>query len=60
MDTAYYLWGMHLGWWFIWTLLLLWIFTSPYALPGQRLGQVSLFAKSSKKPTKKIKLHVEH
>jgi len=28
---------MHLGWWFIWVLLLVWIFVTPYDIPGQRI-----------------------
>jgi putative membrane protein len=28
--------GMHLIWWFAWIFLLLWIFASPYTIPGQR------------------------
>ncbi len=33
-DT-YYL-GMHPIWWFIWVILLIWIFATPYDIPGQR------------------------
>ncbi len=33
---GYQLWGMHVGWWFIWGILLLWIFATPYDIPGQR------------------------
>jgi putative membrane protein len=29
-------WGMHLMWWLIWIILLLWIFAIPYDIPGQR------------------------
>jgi putative membrane protein len=28
--------GMHLGWWFIWAIMLFWIFATPYDIPGQR------------------------
>lgn len=28
--------GMHFGWWFIWAVMLLWIFATPYDIPGQR------------------------
>jgi putative membrane protein len=31
-----YYWGMGLIWWFVWVILLLWIFTIPYDIPGQR------------------------
>jgi len=30
------IWGMHLFWWFIWGVLLLWIFATPYEIPFQR------------------------
>lgn len=29
-------WGMNLIWWFIWIILLIWIFITPYDIPGQR------------------------
>lgn len=28
--------GMHLVWWFVWSIMLFWIFASPYTIPGQR------------------------
>jgi putative membrane protein len=28
--------GMHLIWWFVWILLLIWIFAVPYNIPFQR------------------------
>lgn len=28
--------GMHLVWWFIWGIFLIWIFATPYDIPGQR------------------------
>lgn len=28
--------GMHLIWWLLWIMLLLWIFATPYSIPGQR------------------------
>ena len=31
-----YYWGMHLGWWIVWILLLFWIFAIPVPIPGQR------------------------
>lgn len=31
-----YYWGMHFIWWIIWILLLLWIFVTPYDIPGQK------------------------
>jgi putative membrane protein len=36
MYEGYHVAGMHLIWWFIWSCMLLWIFTMPYAIPGQR------------------------
>ncbi|MBB5396837.1 SHOCT domain-containing protein [Mucilaginibacter sp. AK015] len=27
---------MHLVWWFLWVCLLIWIFATPYDIPGQR------------------------
>ncbi len=32
----YHLGGMHSIWWFVWGILLLWIFATPYNIPGQR------------------------
>lgn len=29
-------WGMHLFWWIIWVILLIWIFATPWDIPGQR------------------------
>jgi putative membrane protein len=29
--------GMHLVWWIIWMTLLIWIFATPYNIPGQRI-----------------------
>lgn len=28
--------GMHLAWWFVWIVLIIWIFATPYDIPGQR------------------------
>jgi len=30
------IWGMHLFWWVVWVFLLIWIFATPYQIPGQR------------------------
>ena len=35
INTGYF-WGMHLIWWFVWALLLVWVFAIPYDIPGQR------------------------
>jgi putative membrane protein len=32
----YHIGGMHFVWWFVWGIVLLWIFASPYNIPGQR------------------------
>jgi putative membrane protein len=29
-------WGMHVFWWIIWIIVLIWIFAIPYDIPGQR------------------------
>jgi putative membrane protein len=29
-------WGMHLVWWVIWVIFILWIFATPWDIPGQR------------------------
>jgi putative membrane protein len=31
-----YYWGMNFVWWFVWVVILIWIFASPYDIPGQR------------------------
>lgn len=36
MYNGYHFGGMHLIWWFIWMGLLIWIFVTPYDIPGQR------------------------
>lgn len=36
MYYTYSFWGMHLIWWFLWMILLVWIFATPYDIPGQR------------------------
>jgi putative membrane protein len=33
---GYHFWGMHLIWWFFWLMLILWIFATPYYVPGQQ------------------------
>lgn len=33
-DYTY--WGMHLFWWLIWLIVLVWIFATPWAIPGER------------------------
>lgn len=29
-------WGMHFIWWIIWIILLIWIFVTPWDIPGQK------------------------
>lgn len=29
-------WGMHIIWWVIWVILIIWIFATPWDIPGQR------------------------
>ncbi|MFF5382907.1 SHOCT domain-containing protein [Pedobacter suwonensis] len=28
--------GMHLLWWFFWVIMLIWIFATPWDIPGRR------------------------
>lgn len=36
MFETNYFWGMHLTWWVLWMILIIWIFAIPYDIPGQR------------------------
>lgn len=29
-------WGMHIIWWVIWVIFIIWIFATPWDIPGQR------------------------
>lgn len=29
-------WGMHIIWWVIWVIFIIWIFVTPWDIPGQR------------------------
>ncbi|WP_339869678.1 SHOCT domain-containing protein [uncultured Algoriphagus sp.] len=29
-------WGMHIIWWAIWVIILIWIFATPWDIPGQK------------------------
>ncbi|MBK5272072.1 MAG: SHOCT domain-containing protein [Bacteroidia bacterium] len=31
-----HVWGMHYIWWIIWFIVIIWIFATPYDIPGQR------------------------
>lgn len=33
---GYHFWGMHLVWWVLWIALLIWIFATPWPIPGDR------------------------
>ncbi|SHM89705.1 putative membrane protein [Cyclobacterium lianum] len=30
-------WGMHIIWWVIWVIFIIWIFATPWDIPGQRM-----------------------
>ncbi len=36
MYEGYHFWGMHLLWWIVWFVILIWIFAIPSYIPGQR------------------------
>jgi len=36
MHWGYNFWGMHLIWWVVWVMLLVWIFLTPWDVPGQK------------------------
>ena len=38
---GYHFWGMHLGWWCIWILFMVWVFATPYYVPFQEKKQES-------------------
>jgi putative membrane protein len=38
---GYHFWGMHLFWWIVWLTMLIWIFATPYDIPGQRSKKYS-------------------
>ncbi|MEQ8625983.1 SHOCT domain-containing protein [Ekhidna sp.] len=29
-------WGMHVFWWVVWVIFIIWIFVTPWDIPGQR------------------------
>lgn len=33
---TYHYFGMHTFWWIIWVFFLIWVFATPYNIPGQR------------------------
>ncbi len=30
-------WGMHIIWWVIWVIFIMWIFATPWDIPGQKM-----------------------
>ena len=43
MNTVNYsYWGMNTIWWFFWVLLILWIFVTPYDIPGESRGMTAM------------------
>ncbi|MBO6515087.1 MAG: SHOCT domain-containing protein [Bacteroidia bacterium] len=36
LNIGYHFWGMHAFWWMFWVLVLIWIYATPYDIPGQR------------------------
>lgn len=36
MYDGHHYWGMHLFWWVFWLIIVIWIFVTPYDIPGQR------------------------
>lgn len=36
MHNDYHFWGMHMLWWVFWVIMMLWLFATPYDIPGQR------------------------
>jgi putative membrane protein len=40
VESYHYL-GMTLFWWIVWSVLLIWIFATPYSIPGQRFKKDS-------------------
>ncbi|MNE35167.1 hypothetical protein D3C87_2102570 [compost metagenome] len=41
MHHGYHYWGMHLLWWLFWIIIIIWIFVTPYDIPGQRRKEES-------------------
>jgi putative membrane protein len=34
-------WGMHIIWWVIWVIFMIWIFATPWNIPGQKTKKES-------------------
>jgi len=41
MHDEYHFWGMHFFWWIFWIIILIWIFATPWDIPGQRIKRDS-------------------
>jgi putative membrane protein len=39
LYEGYHFWGMHLVWWIIWFAIFIWIFATPWEIPGERKKQ---------------------
>jgi len=39
--NGYFFWGMDLIWWLVWIIVIIWIFATPYNIPGQRYKKES-------------------
>ncbi|MCB0726602.1 MAG: SHOCT domain-containing protein [Ignavibacteriae bacterium] len=35
-DGDYSFWGMHMLWWVIWLIFMIWIFATPWKIPGDK------------------------
>ena len=40
MEHGHY-WGMHWMWWILWIIVLIWIFATPWDIPGQKKKKTS-------------------
>ncbi len=36
MYEEHEFWGMHFLWWLFWLIIIIWIFATPWDIPGQR------------------------
>ncbi len=41
LYDGYHFGGMHLLWWFFWIFFMIWIFATPWDIPGQRKSKSS-------------------
>lgn len=40
-NVAFQFVGMHLFWWIMWLVFILWIFATPFRIPGQRSRKIT-------------------